>query len=402
MTSSFSYQATSVQGIPISGSIHAGSIEHAREQLSALQLSILDLQPQVDVQPRTGAMTSLDFIAFNEQLAHLTSNGMPVEEGLRLIAEDLHSGRLKSTVQQLSRELESGTSLSDALSRHASEFPPLYSQLIDAGVQTSNLPAMLLNIGRHADMIQRLKQQLWKALSYPAAMFLAATALITFVGWMILPRLWVVVSDFRLETPSATQVFMTLGQYVPYLLIAVCAIALFILVFWSSLKRTAPGRWITESLFLRLPLIGPALKFNLLARWCDAMRIAIDGSLDLPRAIDLAGSVIASPRVLADSQKLKEAAVGGVPLHSTTPLSILPATIPATIDFASKNGQLSPALATLSHLYQQQAELRTGAIPTILTPLIIIPVALMVGGAILSLMLPMISLIQSVSSPSKK
>lgn len=399
MTLSFAYQATSVQGLPISGSIRAEDIEHARAQLHSLNLSVLDLHPSPETPAVTGRLGSTDFIALNQQLAHLTGNGMPVEQGLRLIAEDLHHGKLKRVVAEIASDLQQGTSLSISLSKHATQFPPLYAQLVEAGIQTSNLPAMLLNIGRHADMVQRLRQQLWRALAYPMAMFLAATLLVTFVGWFVLPKLAFVLNDFRMDVPTITRFFMSAGRIVPPIMIGI-AIALTVLVLAAPvLAHRAIGRWFTESILMRVPLIGPALRFNLLTRWCDAIRIAVDGSLDLPRATMLAGNILASQRILEDSKKLSDAASGGAAMQSATPLAILPATIPATIDFASRNGQLSQAMLTLSHLYAQQAELRVAAIPTVLTPVIIIPVALMIGGAILALMAPMISLIQAVSGP---
>jgi type II secretory pathway component PulF len=402
MTSTFAYQATSVQGLPISGSIQAENLEHARSQLSTLQLSVLDLQPQAEAPPSSHRMGAMDFIAFNQQLAHLTGSGMPVEQGLKLIAEDLHVGKLKRVIAEISRDLDAGTPLATSLSNHARSFPPLYAKLVEAGIESSNLPAMLLNIGRHADMVARLRQQLWRALAYPVAMFVAATALVTFVGWFVMPRLVMVLADFRTDLPFATKFFVAAGDYVPPIMMALAAIFLLSVLLAPVLSHTAFGRWVTDTIFMRLPLIGPALRFNLLARWCDALRVAIDGSIDLPRAISLTGSLIASPRVVADSQKLESAASGGMAMQSAGPLSILPATIPATIDFASRSGQLPGALATLAHLYQQQAEMRIAAIPTVLTPLVIIPVAVMIAFAILAMMLPMISLIQSVSSPGKK
>src|SRR4051794_28201655 len=98
---SFAYRAQTAEGRPISGTIDATDAEHAGRLLRSLRLNVLEIAPLAQATPRPKALRGDDFFAFNQQLTHLTRAGLPVEHGLRLIAQDMRGGRLKETVRQL-------------------------------------------------------------------------------------------------------------------------------------------------------------------------------------------------------------------------------------------------------------------------------------------------------------
>ena len=161
----FGFRAQTHDGLSMSGTLEASDVDDANRQLHALGLRVVELEPRpaAALAPAGGPrLRGEDFIAFNQQLAHLTSAGLPIEHGLRLIAQDARRGRLARTIQQLADELERGTPLPQALAKYESKFPPLYARLVEAGVKSNNLPAMLLNLGRHAEMVQRLRAAIWR------------------------------------------------------------------------------------------------------------------------------------------------------------------------------------------------------------------------------------------------
>src|SRR5687768_11967976 len=157
----FAYQAQNELGQAVSGTIDAADASQAQRLLQSLRLRVIQIDP-ASRPPRPKAITGDDFLAFNQQLTHLTRAGLPVEHGLRLIAQDMRSGRMAATVKQIADDLERGTPLAQAFEARHQQFPPMYGQLVAAGVQTSNLPAMLLNLGRHMELVYRLRAMLWR------------------------------------------------------------------------------------------------------------------------------------------------------------------------------------------------------------------------------------------------
>src|SRR5215217_2374689 len=117
MAESFAYQAQTADGQTLSGTIDAPDAEQASRQLQSLRLRVLEIGPTARAQ-RAQPLRGDDFLAFNQQLMHLTKAGLPVEHGLRLIAQDMRSGRMAATVREVADELERGTPLGEAFEKH--------------------------------------------------------------------------------------------------------------------------------------------------------------------------------------------------------------------------------------------------------------------------------------------
>ncbi|MEA2736605.1 MAG: type pilus assembly protein PilC [Humisphaera sp.] len=399
---SFAYQAQTPEGQTLAGTIDAANVEQAQRTLLGLRLRVTQIEP-IRRPPRTKAIGGADFLAFNQQLTHLTRAGLPVEHGLRLIAQDMRTGRLRATVQQVASELESGTPLDQAFEKHRDKFPPLYARLIAAGVASSNLPGVLLSLGRHMEMIYRLRAMLWRVAAYPIMVLVALGLILLFLTKSVIPQFDAIFRDFGTKLPALTEFMLSSRGWMPQLLLGIGVIVLLIPIVWHIAKMAGADRALVDIVILPMPLIGPVLRRNLIARWCDAVRIGVEAGLDLPRAIELASDAVASPRLRRDGDELIGALNSGkTPDAIVGQTRLLPATVPAAMTLAGQNGELPRTLATLSEMYEQQAESRLNLIPGLLTPLLILFVAFLIGIVILSLFAPIISLIQNISSPGGK
>jgi type II secretory pathway component PulF len=180
--------------------------------------------------------------------------------------------------------------------------------------------------------------------------------------------------------------------------IALLAIVAAVIVVWIVLRMTGRDRAATDLFILPLPLIGSVLKRNLVARWCDAVRLGVQAGLDLPRAIELAGEAIGSPKLKLDSDDLVHAVQSGQRVDVLAGHTrLLPATVPAAMSLSIPNQDLAATLGTLSEMYQQQAETRLALLPALLTPFLIIVVAIAIGFVVLALFVPFVTLIQAIS-----
>jgi type IV pilus assembly protein PilC len=389
----FAYTAQTFEGEPMTGTIDASSLDDASKRLSQLRLRVMRLDPaprQVRAKPLSGE----DFAAFNQQLAHLSAAGLPIEQGLRLIAEDLRHGGLAQSVRDVSQELERGVSLGDAFKRHEKQFPPLYGALIDAGVRASNLPAVLLNLGRHLDLVARLRAALWRAFSYPLTVMGALLVLLIFLGHYVLPQFQDMYTKWFLPLPMVTRIVFGLARATPYLIaIAIMAFVGMPLV-WAILRATRMDRAVVD-LALPLPMVGPILKRNLIARWCDAMKLAVQSGMDLPAAVRMSGDVVGSPRLRADGD-LIIAQLGAGQHLDQLPVkpTILPIAVLAVAQLAAERSDLPNSLQTLATMYEQQAEIRLASLQTVLTPLLILLLGAIIGVIILGLFAPMASLMR--------
>src|SRR5688500_11817456 len=360
-SAAFAYQAQTLEGQPITGTIDASDADQAQRLLASLRLRVLNVEPAPTtpaVKPK--ALAAGDFLAFNQQLAHLTSSGMPIEQGLRLIAQDMHSGRLAATVRELATELERGTPLQQAFEKHRDRFPPLYAGLVGAGVATGNLPGLLMNLGRHVELVQRLRAALWRATAYPLMVLIGVGLVVIFSSLAAVPQFDNLFSGIGMgmQLPALTRAMLMLPFVVPWVLLALAVVAAVIVVIYVLLRRSGRSHAVIERFALPLPLIGPILRYNLLARWIDSVGLPIGTGLDLPRAIEMADDAVGSPALRHDGEELRAALLAGKPLDSVQHTRLVPATVIAAMSLASNQQDLPSALRTLSEMYQQQAQLR--------------------------------------------
>jgi type II secretory pathway component PulF len=398
----YAYDAQTDDGHRLSGTIEVTDAEEAMSRLRSMRLRVLALVPAQPKPPSTGkALRGDDFIAFNEQIAQLAAAGLPLEQGLRLIAADIHGRRLKSTLQSLATELESGTPLPQAFDKYRGNFPPLYGSLVQAGVRSGDLSGVLLGLGRHLELIQRLRSVLWRTISYPLFVLIAIGFLLSFLGILVLPQYATIFQDFHLRLPALTMLALELGRFAPALLVILIAIVLGGPIAWKIAERLGYSTPIVEWVMVPSPLVGPVLRANMIARWCDAVRLGVQSGMDLPAAIELAGDATRSGRLTTDGKNLIDALANGRALN-TARTSILPATVPAAIQYASGHADLASTLGSLSEMYQRQAELRLSALPGILTPLLLLFIAIIVGALSAALMLPFVNLLEGMTSSTPR
>ncbi len=401
MNQSFSYRAQTRMGEALSGNIDAGSVEDAQRKLDLLQLHVIELKAAE--KPRTGGTLSAgDLIAFNQQLIHLTSAGLPLERGLRLVAEEMRRGRLASAIRELASDLEAGTPIEKALESRRGVFPASYARLLEAGVKSGSLAGVLLNLSRHLELMRRLRATLWRTLAYPIVVLVVLCGVLLFLTGHVIPGFSKIFYDFKIELPDATKFVMLMSHVMPPVLIGILALVLCGGPLVYLLRKFDLDQGLTDSTIMRIPLIGPIMSRSLVAGWCDAVRVGVEASMDLPAAIALASSISPSRRLRQDSEILMALLTDGRTLDTAGRLMVVPATVPVSMAHGARMGDLPGTLKSLVDLYQQQADIRVQALPGILTPMLLLIMAVSIGTAIVALMMPMICLIGAVSGTGKK
>lgn len=391
----FRYEAQTHEGHALSGELRADTIDEARAALDDANLQIVALEPtRESAKPRP--LRGTDFYAFNQQLARLTDAGLPVETGLRLIAEDMRGGRLADAIGGVADDLERGAALPDAFDHHRGRFPAMYGTLIGAGIRTSRLSAVLLNLGRHLEMMQRLRNALYRAGAYPLVVLIAIVLVMAFVGEVVLPQFQEIYTDFDMELPGLTLFVFWLGRWTLPLTIAFFALLVILPVVWWALKRAGMSQAIVDAVFMPLPVVGSALRRNALARWLDVLQLGVDAGLDLPEAIALSGDAIASPVLRRDGRRMVEALESGRDPDRVRGLVLMPATVPAAMQLATERADLGSLLRDLSLMYENQADLRLAAIQSTLGPVFMVGLALLIAFLVVALFLPMVGMMHAV------
>lgn len=377
---------------PVTGSIDADGSDSAQQQLSAMRLRVLSLEPESTdalARPIRGG----DFLAFNQQLAYMTEAGLPLEQGLRLIGQDIRRGSLRATIARVADELKAGKGAAEAFAAHRGAFPPLYGAVLDAGVRSGNLPAVLMGLGRHLELIERLKTAIWRALAYPLVVFLGVLVMLGVIGSVMAPQFQEMFEEFDTTLPPLTVVVLTVARYMPAIaggmvLLGIAVFGAFIVLRNKGMEQALIDR------LLWIPLVGEAIRRNMLSRWCDALRLGLGAGLDLPGALKIAADTIGSTPLNRDTQRMVATLEQGGAIRKDLSLVFVPDAVPAAIELASHADDLPEMIANLGEMYQQQAEARVVMLHTLLGPAMLIFVAMIISLVIWALFLPMIHLME--------
>jgi type IV pilus assembly protein PilC len=152
-----------------------------------------------------------------------------------------------------------------------------------------------------------------------------------------------------------------------------------------------------EPVLRPLPVVGPVVRWNRVARWCDALHLGVSSGLDLPAALALAGEAVDSNDARSDTEDLVAAVQAGRGLDPAPPLRLLPPMVPAALALGIDQNDLPAAAATLARMYREQAEVRLAIVPQVLSPVLLLLIAGCVGLAVASALLPMVVLLHDLS-----
>ncbi len=400
-TTTRAFDFTAVLDAHPGGPTLRGSVEATHPAAAEAAVVALGLRP-VRVVAAAGDATGVPapaapagdgFYAFNQQLAHLTKAGLPVEPGIRLLAEDAGRGRLARGIQAVSAELENGVPLGEAFDRNRAAFPPLYANLVDAGVRSGRLPEVLLNLGQHLRHGRRMTAALWQAGAYPLVVLLVLMMVSGFVGVAVLPQFREIYDGFGTELPALTVAVVATADWIPRVVLAIGLLLFAALTLGLLARLTGRGPWLRDTVLRRLPLLGPAITQGLLARWCDLVAVGVAAGLDLPAAIALAGDATGCRPLKDDGELLAEGLRGGLPVDAATRLKFLPRPVVLAMAHGVEHATLPEAMEDPAGLYGAQAEMRLLTMHTALGPLFFGVLAVLVGLLAAALFLPLVRML---------
>jgi type IV pilus assembly protein PilC len=270
---------------------------------------------------------------------------------------------------------------------------------------------VLFGLSRHLDLTRQIRNALTRAIAYPAVVLIAILCISALLSAYVMPQLlamfdprttmdwgfsWRRAPAPRPGVPMVTVVAQYFGLIAPYLAGAAVLMALLVATIWPLVRVTTPGRWVSDQVLMRFPLIGRPLRYSLVGRWCDVASIGVHSGLDLPSALTTAADAIGSDRLRRDTERLVEAHSAGRGLDSVQELSVLPASVPGALQLALGANQLAPALATLRDIYLRQAQTRARMIPMTLMPLLILLMAVLIGGILMAIFVPILRLLDAM------
>lgn len=399
----FKYVAKSPEGNIIKGyfpayskvEVHSFLLSEGNEVYSIETNKWIQQLHPADVNSKSNKIKTKDLIFFITQLSTYIKAGIPLVESLKILSRQYKNANYQRIFRSLIYELSMGASLSDAMDKQGVAFPKLLINMVKVSEMTGELPEALDDMAEYYTEIDRTRKQMITALTYPAIIFVVAIAAIIFIMVWVVPRFVTIYSSMEgAELPGITQFVLNASKFLQEKwLWLILGISLFILIFVCMYKNIKSFRTFIQYVMMHLPIIGQVVIYNEVTMFTKtfasllAHNVFITDSMEILNKIsnnEIYKSLILDTITnLAKGEKISLAFNN----HWAFP-------VPAyeMIVTGEKTGQLPEMMDKVAKYYQELHANSVTRIKTFVEPIMILFLTVIVGGIILSIVIPMFNL----------
>jgi general secretion pathway protein F len=398
----FRYEAVDARGKPRRGLVDADSSRQVRDQLRGEGLFPTAIEAANSGDAGAGAIdrTRLSpalLALITRLLATLTRSGMPVDQALAAVAEQVDDGSAAKLFTALRAQVAAGEPLAAALARWPRTFPDLYRGLVAVGAETGRLPEVLLRLADYLEARQALQQRFTVALIYPALVTLIALAVIAVLLVYVVPQVVSVYQQSRQTLPWLTQALIAVsGFFRATAWLWLAGIAAAIAAFALANRREAFRAWWHAAL-LRMPVAGRLVAAVDTARFASTLAILTGSGAPLLRALDAARDVVWALPLRRAADAAAMLVREGVSLaRALKEQRVFPPVLIHLVANGEASGQLAPMLVRAADELERESERRLTWFAALVQPALIVAMGAIVLVLVLAVMLPIVSMNQLI------
>lgn len=344
-----------------------------------------------------GGVKFKDLTQFTVQLATLQDAGLPIVRSLRILEGQMRTGTLKNVLGEVAEDVEGGSSFSDALAKHPKIFDRLYVNMVKAGEAGGVLETILSRLADFLEKSLRLRRRIIGASIYPIVVLTVAVIIIAGIMVFVIPRFERMFSDIGVPLPPTTELLLSVSRLVQTYWFLIPAIPIGIYVLLKLMGTSSGGRSFIDRLKLRFPLIGPVLKKSYVARFARTLGTLIASGVPILDALSIVkeaiGNVVIEGAVEDVHGSIKEGETVAGPLKAS---GVFDDVFINMVDVGEETGELDKMLTKIAENYEEEVDVAVESMTSILEPIMIVAMGAMVGFVVVSLFMPLVSLINKL------
>ena len=402
----FTYEAVDAEGAIRKGSIDSESANAAAAALSGQKLIPLTvaasgegLRRDLKIPGLANKRTSLkDLAIMARQFASMTSSGLTLTRALGILEEQTEKPGLRAAVGQLQADVQGGTTLSTAMSRHPDQFPLLMVNMIAAGETGGFLDDALDRIAKMYESDAALRAKIKSALTYPVIVLIFSLLMGTGVIIFIVPIFEKMFSQLGGELPAPTAVLVLLSHNAYWALPLVVVIAVVALrAYRRGMQNSADFRLKSDRLKLRIPVFGKLYTKLAIARWARNFGTLLAVGVPVIQALDIVGGTAGNALIGQAMTDVRESVRTGTTIAKPMAKhTIFPSMVVQMLEVGEETGQTSEMLDKIADYYDQEVETATDALTSALEPLLVVLMGVVIGTMVICLYLPMFTIYQNI------
>lgn len=403
----FSYTAKKQTGDLQTGIVEAGSREAAVATLQGYGLVVLRVQEEearpwyLQLFAGIGHAGLRDMAIFTRQFATLLEAQVPLIESLRTLFQQAQNVYLKDAVFEVISDVESGSSLSQAFSRHENVFSRFYIQMVRSAEMTGRLQEVFTYLSDYYESQASLSSKVKSALIYPAFVFGLFAVVLTVMVVVVIPQLSRIFLDLETDpsrVPLVTKLLFGLGGFTQQYGWAILAMFIAAVVVLRLYFRSEEGRALLESSLIATPVIGSIARKIYLAQFAETLSVMISGDIPVGQALEVSGDVVGNIAYQESILESAEAVRRGELVSEA--LSRFPDKFPPLVvqmvAIGEKTGRMDELLGRAAKFYSREVERAMTNITELIQPVMIVVLGVFVGLLIGAVILPIYQIAQSL------
>lgn len=385
-------------GQKVRSEIQADSERAAAKLIKMQGLAPLEIIPVVENGSRIarfiGRIKPKDRVLFSRQLATLINAGLPLVQSLRTVSAQSQNKQLKVYTNQIISDVESGTSLSRAMSRHPQAFNQMYISLIEAGETSGTLDKSLERLATQQEKDAELSSKIKGALVYPLVVTGVMIAVVIFMLVGVLPQVQVLYEGTPgASLPLPTRILLAVSSFIVsfwWLVLILIGVGSFFFLKWFQTKA---GRSTVDRLKMRLPVIGPLFIKSYMARFARTGATLIASGVPLLQVLEITSRSVNNVHVEASILTIVDRVRTGKSLADAMQSdTVFLELVPNMIRIGEQSGKMEEMLRKTAEYYEKEVDQQIKTINTVIEPILMIVLGVLALMIVLAVLLPIYNL----------
>ncbi len=399
---SFDWKGRNRTGERQEGVLLADNRESAVATLRRQQIQVTSIRQkgrQIPLLPKLPMRIESKRLAiFTRQFSVMLDAGLPLVQCLEILGEQEENRLFREIIQTVRSDVESGSSLHEAMRKHPKAFDNLFINMIAAGEAGGILDVILQRLATYIEKIVRLKNQVRSAMMYPVAVIVIAAGVVFIILWKVIPVFAQMFAGLGAQLPFLTRIVVDvsnfIGRFAWLILVGIVLISIGI----SRAHKTERGRRIIDGLILRIPIVGMLLLKIATARFCRTLSTLTSSGVPILDGLEItaktSGNAIIEDAIMAVRKAVEEGKTISEPLMDT---KVFPPMVCQMINVGEQTGALDQMLSKIADFYEEEVDTAVDGLMKLLEPVMIVFLGGIIGTIVTAMYLPMYSIIQQIN-----
>lgn len=347
---------------------------------------------------KRGGVNIEDKVIMSRQFAVMIRAGLPLLEVLNILAEQSDKIAMKTIMKQVERDVETGSSLTEAMQKHPKMFDTFFVSMVRAGEASGMLDTILDQVATYLEKVASIQRKVKSAVMYPAVVSFVAICITIFLLTTVVPVFEEIFSQLDpSKMPALTKLVVwmsdTLRKRMVYVIVALVAL---VIAVWQG-GKTKKGRHFIDNFKLKMPIFGPLFLKVAVARFTRTLGVLIRSGVNILNALDITARTANNVLIEAAVMKTRASIQGGetiaAPLRES---EIFPPMVVRMIDVGERTGALEAMLTKIADFYEDQVDSAVAGLTSLIEPLLIVFLGIMVGFIAIAMFMPLFKMVEAV------